>query len=201
MQQLQQLHSKLDVDHASRSAFEVAGGRPLFHSQPHGPDLLNGSPGPAKTVAGSMDCFSRPARRLYRANHDTGFDQRLSLPNCCRAIGGKVTVKGIERDGQRTVPATGPQSRIDLIEPALRCEGVEQLQAAIGQLAKEMTVRGPRFVGCWWPGYPIVIVEKHDVDITGIVHLLAPELAHCQHHHASVGLWFCSHLRSPKLIH
>ena len=183
--ELQHLHDELDVDHPAGTTLEV--GRPgaLLHAVPHPADLGNLGGGPFAFVGCGMHEPLGPGGRRRTAHYDPRLHEGLPLPDGGRTILGEVAGDVVERHRRRSAAAAGAEPGIHFIEPAVGAEGVEHLHRPLRKLREEVGVGRALDApsrATTVEGDTVVVVEKDEVHVTGVVHLAAAELAHRQHH-------------------
>ena len=183
--ELQHLHDELDVDHPAGTTLEI--GRPgaLLHAVPHPANLGDLGGGPFAFVGCGMHDPLGPGGRRRTADHDPRLHECLPLPDGGRTILGEVAGEVVERHRRRSAAAAGAKPGIHFIEPAVGAEGVEHLHRPLRKLREEVGIGRALDApsrATTVEGDAVVIVEKDEVHVAGVVHLAAAELAHRQHH-------------------
>ena len=123
-----------------------------------------------------LDRLEEPLAERQVAGHRPHLDERLPLPGAAERV--VVGQRAGQRPGQRAALAFRPQTQVDAVGLAAVGVGRQQADHLADDAAKELVVADA--------GDPLaargalVLVEEHQVDVAGVVQLLAAVLAEGQ---------------------
>src|SRR5439155_5375270 len=183
VEQLERLDDELDLADAAAAELDVGGQRLaaalelpvdlLLHGADRGHD--------ARVDAGPVDDLARPVHEarpyLGIAGRDARLQQGLALPQLgAVAVIGAV---GFERVGDGAHPSLRPQPQIHAEDVALLRHRLDDGDDVAAD-AREVLAAGDAALGAAG-GVALGAVDEHQVDVRGVVELLAAELAHADH--------------------
>src|SRR5262249_48174344 len=120
-----------------------------------------------------LDGVEKLLAQLHVAGHGADLDERLALPGSAERV--VVGERAGQRAGERAAVALGPQPEVDAVGLALLAVGTEQFD----DLAEDPA----EILGVVYSAGPLaarrafLVVDEHQVDVAGVVQLLATVLA------------------------
>ena len=126
-----------------------------------------------------LDGLEELPAELEVAGDGADLDQRLPLPGAAQRV--VVGQRAGQGPGERAALALGPQAQVDAVGLAAVGVADSRRTTSADHAAEELAFRasvsrGPR-------GLALLVVDEHQVDVAGVVQLLAAELAEGEDDH------------------
>ena len=143
----------------------------------HPPHLADDRGVEARPEDEGADHLEEPRGHRRIARTEARLDERLALPELgpVREVGAIA----VERQHERAHPALRPQSQIDAEGVALLGDRLERVRDEPHRLGEEVAVGDRPILAA--RGVPVVAVDDDQVNVGGVVELVAAELAHAEH--------------------
>ena len=181
VEQLQELHGELDVADAAAAGLDVALALPgvarlALHPPLHRLDLVDLRGGQVAAVDERLQGVDQLLAQGAVAGDGAELDQRLPLPGAAEVV--VVGQRAGQRPGQRAALPLGAQAQVHAVRLPAVGVGRQQPHHLPDQPGEELVVAQARAPAA---GRAVRVVDEHQVDVAGVVQLLAAELAERQH--------------------